>query len=392
MRQKLDFLQQAKRIEDDLIAIRRKIHKSPELGNEERLTSRLIAWSLEGLGLEVRMGKGGIGVTGSLNVRNDASVVCLRADMDAIPVSEDTGVSYESKVPGVMHACGHDIHCAAVLGAAKILSGLKSRLRGGVRFIFQPAEEIDLGAKEMLEQGVLTDPEPAGIFGLHVWPEFKLGEVGVQQGAVMAAIDSFDVTIKGSSGHGAEPHLGHDALLAASMSVVALQQVVARSVNPHNPAVVTVGLMQSGTARNIIADSAHFSGTVRTLDEGVRAAVRRRVHETVSGCANVCSVSASIDYTEELPVLVNSQEMSDIASRAAKETFGDNCITKMTPSMAGDDFALYAERIPGCYVFMGVTPPGQKAASLHSPKFNPDERVIPMATALLAHACWEMIG
>jgi amidohydrolase len=386
-----DFLQEAKRIKDDLIIIRRGIHKNPELGNEERRTSRFIAKSLERLGLDVKMGRNEIGVIGSLNVNDGGAVVCLRADMDAIAITENTGVSYESRIPGVMHACGHDIHCAAVMGAAKILCGFKNQLQGGVRFIFQPAEEIDLGAKAMLEQGVLADPKPIGIFGLHVWPDLILGEVGIQPGAVMASIDNFDVTFKGSSAHGAEPHLGRDALLAASMSIVALQQVIARSVDPYNPAVITVGKMRSGTARNIIADSASFSGTVRTLDAGVRRAIRDRVYETILGCANACGVTAFIDYKQELPVLVNSGTLADMAIRAAKDTLGDSCIKKTKPSMAGDDFALYAERIPGCYIFIGVSTPEQKASPLHSPEFNVDERVIPMAAALLANVCWHML-
>ncbi|NLS45673.1 MAG: amidohydrolase [Firmicutes bacterium] len=391
MKQYPDFLRLAKGIEHDLIMIRRDIHQNPELGNEETRTSRLIAENLEKLGIEVKMGEGGIGVIGSFNVSDNSPVICLRADMDAIPVQENTGLPYESKVPGVMHACGHDIHCAVVLGAAEILSKYGNQLDGGVRFIFQPAEEIDLGAKAMLEQGVLEDPKPIGIFGLHVWPGITLGKVGIQSGAVMAAIDSFDVTFEGASAHGAEPHLGHDALLAASMSVVALQRIVSRTINPRDPAVITVGSMKSGAARNIIADSAYLSATVRTLDENVRASIKASVHKTISGCSDACDVNACIDYTEELPVLVNSQEMSDIALESAKRVLGENCITKIEPSMTGDDFALYAERIPGCYIFMGVTPHGHEIIPLHNPKFNPDEKVIPAAAAVLAHACWESL-
>ncbi len=391
LNQQPDFGRRVRPIADDLVAVRRDIHRHPELGMQERRTSALIARQLADLGIRVKMGHDGVGVIGELKGRDCAPVVCLRADMDALPVTEDTGLPWESQVPGVMHACGHDIHCAALLGAAQLVAEVHDELRGTVRFLFEPAEETDLGARAMIQLGALEEPTPIAVFGMHIWPDLDCGEVGIQAGPVMAAIDSLDFTITGVQSHGAVPQAGCDALMAAALSVTALQQIVSRNVDPLQSAVITVGQMQSGTARNIVAETARLSGTVRTLDREVRHLVRRRVQETIDHCAEACGASATVEYTDELPVLDNSPRLCEIAVEAANGLFGAGSVRRTLPSMAGDDFALYAERVPGCYMFLGGTPAGQPRVPLHNPRFCPDEGAVFAGAALLAAVCWNML-
>ncbi len=373
--------------QEAMVAARRAIHRCPELGFEEHATARLIANRLRDLGLEVRTGVGGTGVVAVLRGASPGPMVALRADMDALPVYEETGLPYASEHPGLMHACAHDMHCAALLGVAAVLKEYASRMRGAVVFMFQPAEETDGGARAFIDAGVLTEHEPDAVFGLHMWPDLEVGKVGIREGPVMASLDSFDIELAGSTAHGAMPHRGRDAVLAASAVVIGLQQIVSRNVDPMEAAVVTVGTLHSGKARNIIADRAVITGTVRTLGEPVRELVAARIQEVTTMSARACGAESRLTYDRLLPTLANDERMCQIAAGSAQEVLGPGCIQHTKPSMAADDFSLFAERVPGCYLFFGCTAAGDAAYPLHNGHFSPSEDALPIACAVMARLC-----
>ncbi|OPZ50980.1 MAG: putative hydrolase YxeP [Firmicutes bacterium ADurb.BinA052] len=370
-----------------MVEARRAIHYQPELGFEEHATAQLIADRLQALGLEVKTGVGGTGVVAVLRGGGLGPTVALRADMDALPVSEETGLPYASVRPGLMHACAHDMHCAVLLGVAAVLKECISEFRGTVVFMFQPAEETDGGARAFIDAGVLAEYEPDAVFGLHMWPDLAVGKVGIQPGPVMASLDSFDIELTGSTAHGAMPHRGRDAVLAASSVVLGLQQIVSRNVDPMEAAVVTVGTLHSGKARNIIADHAALTGTVRALGEPVRELVASRIQEVVAKCSGACDVESHVKYDRLLPTLMNDRRMSEIAAGSARAVLGPECIEHSMPSMAADDFSLYAEKVPGCYVFFGCTAAGNTAYPLHNGHFAPNEDALPAACAVMARLC-----
>jgi amidohydrolase len=370
-----------------MVEARRAIHCRPELGFEEHATAGLIADRLQALGLEVRTGVGGTGVLAVLRGGRPGPTVALRADMDALPVSEETGLPYASVRPGLMHACAHDMHCAVLLGVAAALNERISELRGTVVFMFQPAEETDGGARAFIDAGVLAEYEPDAVFGLHMWPDLEVGKVGIRPGPVMASLDSFDIELFGSTAHGAMPHRGRDAVLAASWVVLGLQQIASRNVDPMEAAVVTVGTLHSGKARNIIADHAALTGTVRTLGEPVRELVASRIGEVVAMCSGACGVKSHVAYDRLLPTLMNDRRMCEIAAGSARAVLGPECIEYPMPSMAADDFSLYAEKVPGCYMFFGCTAAGGTAYPLHNGHFVPSEDVLPLACAVMAKLC-----
>ncbi|MBP7165255.1 MAG: amidohydrolase [Firmicutes bacterium] len=372
-----------------MVEARRAIHCRPELGFEEHATAQLIAERLEALGLEVKTGVGGTGVLAVLKGGGPGPTVALRADMDALPVSEETGLPYASVRPGLMHACAHDMHCAVLLGVAAVLRECVSEFRGTVVFMFQPAEETDGGARAFIDAGVLAEYEPSAVFGLHMWPDLAVGKVGVRPGPVMASLDSFDIELVGSTAHGAMPHRGRDAVLAASSVVLGLQQVVSRNVDPMEAAVVTVGTLHSGKARNIIADHAALTGTVRTLGESVRELVASRIEEVVAMCSGACGVRSHVAYDRLLPTLMNDSRMCEIAAGSARAVLGPECIEQPMPSMAADDFSLYAERVPGCYVFFGCTAAGDATYPLHNGHFAPSEDALPVACAVMTRICMD---
>ncbi|MEA4882270.1 MAG: M20 family metallopeptidase [Clostridia bacterium] len=389
MRETGDILDRAIAMREAMVTARRAIHRHPELGFEERATARLIADRLRDLGFEVRTGVGGTGVLAILRGAELGPVVGLRADMDALPVSEETGLPYSSERPGLMHACAHDMHCAVLLGVAALLKENVSKLPGTVVFMFQPAEETDGGARAFIDAGVLTEHEPDAVFGMHMWPDLEVGKVGIGIGPVMASLDSFDIELAGVTAHGAMPHQGRDAILAASAVVIGLQQIASRNVDPMEAAVVTVGTLHSGEARNIIADRAVLTGTVRTLGEPVRELVAARIEKVAAMCSGAYGVESTLRYDRLLPTLVNDERMCRIAASSAQGVLGPECIEHMTPSMAADDFSLYAERVPGCYLFFGCRAAGDAAYPLHNGHFSPSEDALPIACAVMARLCME---
>jgi amidohydrolase len=363
-------------INSELIGIRRDLHMYPELSFQEEHTPRKVAEFLKGLGLEVRTEVGGRGVVGRLKGGKPGKTVALRADFDALPIQEETEVDYKSRVPGVMHACGHDIHTAALLGVAKVLSEIREEISGTIVFIHQFAEETPPGgAKSMIEDGCLDGVDV--IYGAHVWATEPIGTVGVGDGYMMASVDAFEVDIKGKGGHGGFPHLTVDSLVVGSQLVLNLQQIVSRRIDPLQPAVVTVGSFSSGQAFNVISDSARITGTVRTFDEDVRDLIEKSIGQIVMSTCEGAGASAIYRYSRGYPAVWNHPQENERMEKAAKTLLGDQHVNRLKPIMGGEDFAYYLQHVPGTFFFVGG---GNKDIDAvyphHHPKFEVDERSI----------------
>ncbi len=373
----------------EIVKIRRFIHMNPELGNREVETARLIASTLEPLGFEVRTGVAKTGVVAVLRGGQPGPAVAVRADMDALPVQEATGLPYKSLNPGVMHACGHDVHSSVVLGTALVLKALKDDLKGTVTFLFQPAEEgapegEEGGADLMVREGALDDPPVSAVFGFHVWPE-PTGRVFVAPGSVTAAADSFTITVKGRAAHGARPHEGIDAIVIAAEIVMALQTVVSRASDPTDPAVLTVGTIEGGTRRNIIADRVVLEGTIRTLSETNRKKLPALMESVVKNIAGIYGAGYQYEYKPGNPSVFNNPELAASMTPTLVRLLGKDRVVEWKPQMIAEDFAFLARKAPGFYFFLGVRAPGQAAAPLHSPAFSPDESAIPLAVRIMSH-------
>ena len=369
-----------------LTETRRYLHARPEISWREAETSKFIESELAGLGLSnIRRGFGGTGsgVTADL-VCSDGPRAAIRADIDALPITEENESEYRSLNDGVMHACGHDAHIAALLGAARILSAMRPRLRGTVRFIFQPAEEIGdpSGAKAMIDGGVLEGV--AAICGMHVWSFLKSGVVQWRHGPVMASSDKFTVTFAGRGGHGAVPQTAVDPVVAAADFIGALQTIASREINPTNPAVVTVGKVSAGEAFNIIPDKAEILGTLRSFDAETRRGMEPRIARIAGGIASAyrCRAETSVQYL--LPSVVNDPETTDVLRTVADEIVGPENVEESPLQMVSEDFSFYQEQIPGTFFFLGAAPPAGTKYPHHSPMFAIDEGVLPTGAALLA--------
>lgn len=363
-----------------VIAIRRDLHAHPELGYNEHRTSGVIVQELKRLGIAHVAGlAGGTGVlahippTDAKNAGRPA--IALRADMDALPIEENTGVSYASTTKGIMHACGHDGHTANLLGVARVLNELPRRDRP-VTLVFQPAEEGGAGGKRMCEDGAL-DGSRIGtkverIYGLHGWPLYTLGDVGSREGPLLAATDAFNVRIVGEQSHAAYPHLARDPIVATSQIITALQTIASRSISPQDAIVVTVGAMNAGTARNIIPRSATFLGTMRTLRPETRVLGRQKFYAIVEGVAMAMGCVAEITWDEGYPVTRNDPEATRTFFRVARAGLGEGRVFEVPePTMGGEDFSYYGQIVPACFFVLGVKPRGQThAPSLHQPEFD----------------------
>lgn len=377
-----------RRILPAMRAWRMAFHQEPELSNQEEHTRDKVVAALEELGVPHREFSDFPGVIGTIGADRSGPVVALRADMDGLPVTEATGLPFESKFPGRMHACGHDVHMACLLGAAAVLAKSSRPERGPVRLVFQPAEEEGDrgGALPLIERGCLDRPKVDFVVGQHVDPSLPLGQVGWRVGPLMAAADFFRVTVRGRGGHAATPHQGPDAVVVASEIVTGLQTLVSRVRDPVDPVVVSVGSIHGGTRHNILPDEVVLEGTVRTLRPETRDLMERTLRRRVRAIAASAGARARIEFRRGYPALANTPAATrTVAAGLARELGSQNAVEVDHPLMGAEDFSRYLERVPGTFLRLGVGIPGHPA-SLHSATFAPDERALVIGAATLAAA------
>lgn len=372
----------------EVTGIRHHLHANPELSFKEVNTSGYVEKILSGLDIPFRNKVAGTGITGLIEGKNPSKkVVALRADMDALPIQETNSVEYKSIVPGVMHACGHDVHTSCLLGAAKILTTLKNEFEGTVKLIFQPGEEkIPGGASLMIKEGVLEKPEVSSVIGQHVMPQVDVGKVGFRSGLYMASTDELYVTVYGKGGHGAMPHLNIDPVLISSHLIVSLQQIVSRHANPAMPSVLSFGYVKAEGETNVIPDKVELRGTFRTLSEEWRS----KAHEKMMALAKsvVEGMGGKIDFEirKGYPALVNNADVTSRAKQAAEEYLGKENVVDLDIWMAAEDFAYYSQQVPSCFYRLGVRNESKGiVSSVHTSTFNIDEDALRIGMGMLAY-------
>ena len=369
-------------IASEIIDIRRDIHMHPEQGFDVYRTAALVAEKLRAVGIHVQEKVGKTGVVGHLEGNHPGPTIALRADMDALPIQETGKIDYRSKNDGVMHACGHDGHTAILLGVAKVLSAKKELLHGRLRFIFQPSEEKDGGATHMIDDGCLEGVDE--IYGIHLWNYSEFGEIGSIPGAILAATDSLNFIVKGIGGHGAMPQGTVDAIVVSANLINALQTVVSRNVDPLKNAVVTVGTIHGGDNHNVIASSVKMDGTVRTFSEEISTLIRNRIRQIAKGIETTFGGKIEVRIEKGYPSTVNDPKLFEKLMIAAKTVVGDGA-RKITPFMGGEDFAYYAQKVPGCFFFIGSSPQGVSPGTIphHCSHFDFDERALLVGASVL---------
>lgn len=382
-----------KKITSKLIEIRRDLHAHPELSRREKRTAAIVAEYLKNLGLEVKTGIGGTGVLGILRGGKKGPVVGMRGDMDALPISEETGLSFASREKavldgrevGVMHACGHDIHTTLLLGVAHVLSELRNELPGTVLFVAQPAEEYGDGAHEMLQDGLFKDIRPEAMFAFHVEDTIKAGYIKYASGYAAANVDTFDLIIESEGGHGSDPDSCVDPIVVGAQIVTALQVMVAREIDVHNDTVITVGSFHAGTASNIIPEKAELRATVRTYGDDQRKAVREKIERLVKNIAEAAGASYKLDYHIGTPAVYNDPKLLDKILPAVERSLGGKEFVLPTlPDMGGEDFSYFAREIPSALLWLGVIPQEMEKTSVHSPTFVADEKSIPIGVKVMS--------
>jgi len=380
-----------KALAPQVVTWRRHIHQHPELSNREVRTAAYVVERLRAIGVEsIKTGVARHGVVALIKGKHPGKVVALRGDMDALPVTEATGLPFASKNKGVMHACGHDIHTSVLLGAGAVLAGMRDQLHGTVKLIFQPAEEgppegEEGGAKLMVEEGVLTDPKPDAIFALHAFPDLKSGQLGYAMGGMFASVDQFKVEIIGKQTHAAFPWGGVDPVVASAHVITALQTISSRIVDARRPVVVSVGVIKGGERWNIIPGRVVLEGTVRTHDKLVRDQARKAFHRIVKDTAAAHGAKVTISYQDMAPVTWNDPSLGKRMLPTLARAVGAKNVVKLLPAMGGEDFAFFALKVPGFYIRLGVT--NEKLAPakpLHTPKFFVDEAAIPVGMRVMS--------
>jgi len=374
-----------------IVELRHRIHQNPELGNRETRTAELVAGHLRSLGLEVKTGIAHTGVVGILRGGRPGPLVAVRADMDALPVTEDTPYPFKSTVRatylgqdvGVAHACGHDIHTSVELGVASVLASMKSELPGTVEFIFQPAEEgpppgEEGGAALMLKEGIWKDAKPKAVFGLHTRSQLEVGAIGYGPGPRMAAADSFKAVIRGKPAHASRPDLAVDPVVTAAEVVLALQTIRSRNAPLLAPVVVTVGMIRGGQRPNIIPSDVELQGTVRTFDKQVEDLVERRMREILDGVTRAHGATYTLDYDHGYPVMVNDPALTEQTLPSLRRSVGEAGVQLMEPIAGAEDFAYFARETPGFFYFLGSTRPGTSSGDHHTPTFMADDSAIPV--------------
>lgn len=381
-------------IVDDAIRMRRELHQIPELRFEERLTASLIRKELGRMGISFIENIPGVPTATVAHIGDTARpCVALRADIDALPIKEETGAGYASRHPGCMHACGHDGHTACMLGAAAVLKQMESQLPVCIKLIFQPAEESGGGAEKLVEAGILdgrVGPKVQRIFGVHGRPELAVGLVTTKPGALMAATATFRAEFHGRGSHGAQPNLGRDPIVAAADGIIALQQIVSREIDPIDSAVVTVGMVSGCTATNVIPEMALIEGTARTLSPEMGRYVHEAVERRLRGVAGACDVKLELAWLEGYPAVINDPLMVDFVRDVARAALGEGAfVPAAAATMGGEDFAYYLQKVPGCFAFVGTGLPGAPhgGAGLHHPRYDyNDEAIAPVIRLLVALA------
>ena len=356
-----------------MVDIRRRLHRIPERGFAEVKTQQVIMETLDALGIPYTTER--TWVVGVIEGALPGQVVALRADMDALPLEEPEGLPFRSEHPGMMHACGHDAHMTMVLGAAKVLMGMRDRLPGTVKLLFQPAEETDGGAEPMVQRGVMENPHVDRVYGLHVQPYLPVGVIETRAGTLNASTDDVELTIHGRSSHGAYPESGADAIVCAAQVITSLQTLVSRNVSPLASAVLSLGMISGGTAGNIICDRVSLRGTLRTANSEIRAMMKRRIAEVASGVASAMGCTAEVRITSGYAALVNDEAEAGRVMRVGARLLGEkNVVRKAAPSMGGEDFSFFCERVPGAFFHLGcVKKEDMPAPLLHSRDFHLDE-------------------
>lgn len=375
------------------IDVRRRLHRVPEAGNQEFETQRIIAQTLEELGIEYSTEN--TWTVGLIRGAHPGKTVAFRADIDALPVEEPEGCDFRSEHPGMMHACGHDAHTAILLGAAAILNGMKDKLHGNVKLLFQPAEETDGGADRMVKAGVMENPHVDCVYGLHVMPRLPLGTVETRRGTLNASTDGIAITVRGISGHGAYPESGRDAIVCAAQIVTALQTLVSRNLSPLSSAVLSIGKIEGGRAANIICDEVNMRGTLRTANAEIRAMMKKRIEETVSGVAMAMGCTAEVRISPGYNALVNNTEEAERVHRVGARLFGaEHMLEKAEPSMGAEDFSFFSDEAPGAFYHIGcVREEELPAPALHSRDFHLDERCLAVGMAMhVGMACEHILA
>lgn len=385
---------------DDVTRIRRTIHQNPELGYEEHQTSELIARELESYGIKVEKSANSTGVVGLLTGAKPGKTLLLRADMDALPIQEETGLPFASKIPGKMHACGHDVHTTMLLGAARILSQYKGSISGNIKFMFQPAEECSPtgGAKKMIENGILENPKVDFAMAMHVWPDLHVGEIGVKVGPVSAQSDRIYLKVIGKAGHASAPHQGIDAIVAGAQVISSLQTVVSRRINPKDSVVITIGKIQGGDRYNVICDRVDMEGTVRIMSQNFDNEIPELIRQAGEGAAASLGAGFEMNYVKGYTMTINDEALTHKISDILRDTIGEKAIKEIPLDAGGEDFSFVSQKVPSVYVKLGTTPvPSSKAAAsevipVHNSRVIFDEKCIPIGIRVFTRAALELLS
>jgi len=377
---------------DDVIALRRDFHEHPELGFEEARTAGIVAGRLRELGYDVHERIAVTGVIGVLRGTRPGKTIMLRADMDALPLPEETGRPYASRTPGAMHACGHDGHVAMLLGAARLIAASREALAGTIVLCFQPAEEGKGGAQKMVEEGVLERFGVERAYGLHLFSQLRTGLLGFRAGPFYASSDSLEIRIDGFGGHGAAPHLSVDPILVAAEFVASVQKVVSRQIDPMEPAVVTIGAIHGGTTHNVIPTSVTLMGTVRAFDAGVRAKMAERIERVLRGVCEASGASYAFDYQWRYPVTSNDAAQTEYVRALAAATFGSERVIESEKHMGAEDFSFFAERVPACYFVLGSAGDARTSFPHHHGKFDIDEAALATGVRMFVALAFDAPG
>lgn len=372
---------------------RRYFHKNPELSFQEYKTTKVLATELRRLGITAKTGLGKTGLVGILTGEKSGKTVALRADMDALPIDELTNHKYKSVHKGIMHACGHDGHMAMLLGAARILSENRSEINGNIKFIFQPAEETPPGgALDMIKRGVLKNPKVDAIFAFHLDSSLPSGKVGLRKGAMMAASDNFEISIIGKGGHAARPHSCLDPVVTASQVIMGLQNIVSRKIDPAKPAVVTIGKVEAGTKHNIIPENVLLIGTARTIDPYSTKMMPIWIRRMAEGIAAANGLKAKVKYERGYPALYNNSKLIDFAEKSIMALYGKKAMIYLDePMMGGEDMAYFLQKTPGAFLRLGSYNNSETSYPWHHPKFNIDEKVLPIGAKMLFSLAMEFL-